>query len=65
MKNYTIIFLIITALTGLIGFAGLSFKGIEFVRITFLIFADLLIISVLAKLFFSNRGKLKLQRIRK
>lgn len=65
MKNYTILFLLLTALTGLIGFAGLSFKGIEFVRITFLIFADILIISVLAKFFFSNKEKMKLERIRK
>ncbi|HSJ11713.1 MAG TPA: hypothetical protein VK916_05230 [Gillisia sp.] len=65
MKNYTILFLILTGLTGLIGFAGLHFKGIEFVRITFLIFADILIISVLARLFFANSRKMKLQRIRK
>lgn len=65
MKNYTILFLVLTALTGLIGFAGLSFKGIEFVRITFLIFADILIITVLAKLFFLNERKMKLERIRK
>ena len=64
MEKYIIPFLIITVVTGLIGFAGLSFKGIEFVRITFLIVADLLIISVLAKFFFSDR-KLRLERIKK
>lgn len=64
MKNYTIPFLIITILSGVIGF-GLSFKGIEFVRITFLIFADLLVISVLARIFFSDARKMRLERIKK
>ena len=65
MRNNIIPFLIITVLTGLIGFAGLSFKGIEFVRVAFLIFADLLVISVLAKMFFSENRKLRLERIKK
>lgn len=65
MKKYIIPFLIITVLTGLIGFAGLNFKGIEVIRVLFLIFADLLIISVLAKFFFSDSRKLRLERIKK
>ncbi len=65
MKNYIIPFLILTVLTGLIGFAGWSFKGIEFVRIIFLIFADLLIISVLARMFFSDTSGMRLERIKK
>ncbi len=65
MEKYIIPFLIITVITGLIGFAGLSFKGIEFVRIAFLIFADLLIISVLARIFFANTSRLRLERIKK
>lgn len=65
MEKHIIPFLIITVITGLIGFAGLSFKGIEFVRIAFLIFADLLIISVLAKFFFSDTRKMRLERIKK
>lgn len=64
MKNYIIPFLIITLLTGVIGFA-MSFKGVEFIRIAFLIFADLLIISVLAKFFFSDTRNMRLERIRK
>ena len=64
MKKYIIPFLIITVITGIIGF-GLSFKGVEFIRIAFLIFADLLIISVLARFFFSDTRKMRLQRIRK
>lgn len=65
MEKHIIPFLIITIITGLIGFAGLSFKGIEFVRIAFLIFADLLIISVLARFFFSETRKMRLERIKK
>ncbi|CAN5152237.1 hypothetical protein BH23BAC2_BH23BAC2_00900 [soil metagenome] len=64
MEKYIIPFLVITAITGLVGFAGLNFKGIEIIRVLFLIFADLLIISVLAKLFFLNR-KMRLERIKK
>lgn len=64
MKKYIIPFLIITVVTGIIGF-GLSFKGVEFIRIAFLIFADLLIISVLARFFFSDNKKMRLERIRK
>ncbi|MFZ0490798.1 MAG: DUF1328 domain-containing protein [Salegentibacter sp.] len=52
MKKYSVLFLILTLLTGLAGFAGLNFTGIEVVRVLFLIFADLLVISLLAKLFF-------------
>ena len=52
MKKYSVLFLILTLLTGLAGFAGLNFAGIEVVRVLFLIFADLLVISLLAKLFF-------------
>lgn len=65
MKKHTIIFLVLTALTGLIGFIGLSFAGIEIVRILFLIFADLLIISVLARFFFSGSENMRLERIKK
>lgn len=64
MKNYIIPFLIITVLTGIIGF-GWSFKGVEFIRIAFLIFADLLIISVLARFFFSDPNNMRMERIRK
>lgn len=65
MKKYILPLLILTLITGLIGFAGLSFKGIEFVRITFLIFADILIISLLARLFFSDTRKMRMERIKK
>ncbi|HSP12555.1 MAG TPA: DUF1328 domain-containing protein [Salegentibacter sp.] len=63
MRKYSPLFLILAVVTGLIGFTGLSFSGIEVVRILFLIFADLLVISVLAKLIFPSE-KMKLQRIK-
>ncbi len=65
MKNYTLHFLIMTIVTGLLGFAGLNFFGIEVVRILFLIFADLLIVSLISKTFFSETKEVKLQRVKK
>jgi len=65
MKKYTLVFLIATALTGLIGFAGLTFYGVIAVRVLFLIFADLLIVSVMAQIFFSDKNKLRLKRVKK
>lgn len=62
MRKYSPIFLILALVTGLIGFTGLSFSGIEVVRVLFLIFADLLVISLLAKLIFPA-DKYKLQRV--
>lgn len=63
MRKYSPLFLILAVVTGLIGFTGLSFSGIEVVRVLFLIFADLLVISILAKLIFPSE-KMKLQRIK-
>ena len=54
-----------TVVTGLIGFAGLNFYGIEVVRVLFLIFADLLVISVISKLFFPTTDDMRLQRVKK
>lgn len=65
MKKHTIFYLVVTLLTGLIGFIGIGFTGIEVVRILFLIFADLLIISVLARFMFSDSENMRLERIRK
>lgn len=66
MKNYITLFLILTIITGVVGFAGLNFYGLEAVRIFFLIFADLLVISVLTRLFFpDNTEKMRLERIKK
>lgn len=53
MKRKSLLFLALAVITGLVGFTGLSFSGIEVIRVMFLIFADLLIVSLFAKLFFS------------
>ena len=63
MKTKTFLFLGLAVLTGLIGFTGLSFSGIEIIRVLFLIFADLLVISILAKFFFPEKPKVAYQPI--
>jgi uncharacterized membrane protein YtjA (UPF0391 family) len=63
MKKRSLLFLALAIVTGLIGFTGLSFSGIEVVRVMFLIFADLLIISLMAKLFFPEKQKMKFQPV--
>ncbi len=65
MKNYTIHFLIMTVVTGLLGFAGLTYYGIEVVRVLFLIFADLLIVALISKTFFSDTEKVRVQKVKK
>jgi uncharacterized membrane protein YtjA (UPF0391 family) len=54
-----------TIVTGLLGFAGMNFFGIEVVRVLFLIFADLLIVALISKTFFSETKEVRLQRIKK
>ncbi len=65
MKEKALLFLVLALVTGLVGFTGLSFSGIEVVRVMFLIFADLLIISLIAKLFFPDKAKMKYQTVKK
>ena len=56
MKNYTLWFLGLALITGLLGFyPGMDFFGIKAVRIFFIIFTDLLIVSLLAKGLFPSR----------
>lgn len=54
-----------TLVTGLLGFAGMNFFGIEVVRVLFLIFADLLIVALISKTFFSEEKTIRLQRVKK
>ncbi|WP_300436982.1 DUF1328 domain-containing protein [Christiangramia sp.] len=65
MKKKTLLFLVLALITGIVGFTGLSFDGIEVIRVMFLIFADLLVISLLAKLFFREKPKVKYQPVNK
>ncbi|WP_245566887.1 DUF1328 domain-containing protein [Christiangramia portivictoriae] len=65
MRKKALLFLVLAAVTGLVGFTGLSFSGIEVVRIMFLIFADLLVISLMAKLFFPEKPKMKYQPVKR
>lgn len=65
MKRKTLLFFVLALITGLVGFTGLSFSGIEVIRVMFLIFTDLLIISLMAKAFFPDKSKLKYQPVEK
>jgi len=65
MKSKALLFLVLALITGVVGFAGLSFDGIEVIRVMCLIFADLLIISLMAKLFFPQKPKMKYQPVKK
>ena len=65
MKNNMWIFLIVTVITGLIGFTGINFEGVTVVRILFLVFADLLVISILSKYFFTSTENMKMIKVRK
>lgn len=63
MKKKTLLFTMLTLITGLIGFTGLSFSGIEVIRVMFLIFADLVVVSLIAKLFFPDKPQVKYQPV--
>lgn len=65
MKNYSTLFLIGALITGIIGFAGFSFGGIEIVRVLSLIFTDLFVVSLIAKAFFPGQQRLKYQEVEK
>ena len=65
MKSKALLFLGLALITGAVGFTGLSFDGIEVIRVMFLIFADLLVISLMAKLFFPEKPKMKYQPVNK
>mgnify|MGYP001125812270 CR=1 FL=1 len=59
MKDKSITFFILTLVTGIVGFALGDYPGILFVRILFVVFADLFVVSLLAKGLFSNSRKVK------
>ncbi|AVR45688.1 DUF1328 domain-containing protein [Christiangramia fulva] len=65
MKRKTLVFFALALITGLIGFSGISFTGIKLLRVMCLIFADLMIVSLMAKALFPDNPKLKHQRVEK
>lgn len=65
MKNKMWTFLILTIITGLIGFTGIKFEGVTVVRMVFLVFADLLVISLLSKYIFPSTENMKMIKVRK
>ena len=54
-----------TVVTGVLGFTGMNFFGIEVIRVLFLIFADLFIVALISKTFFSDTDVVRLQRVKK
>lgn len=65
MKNYTILFLILALITGLTGFTGMRFEGIEVMRVLCLIFTDLFMVSLFAKALFPENHKVRYQKVKK
>ncbi|SHJ11523.1 hypothetical protein SAMN04488096_108129 [Mesonia phycicola] len=59
MKDKSTTFFILTLITGIVGFTLGDFAGILFVRILFVIFADLFVVSILAKGLFSDSRQVK------
>ena len=65
MNKKIILFLALTLITGLIGFSGMTFEGIAVIRVMFLIFADILLITILANFFFSSdQQQVRLERVK-
>ncbi|MCT8338498.1 hypothetical protein MG296_00390 [Flavobacteriaceae bacterium TK19130] len=62
MKNYTLHFLILTAVTALLGFSGLDLIGGMLIRIICLISGIGLILSCLDSVLLSRRQKRALQQ---
>lgn len=65
MNKYMLVFLIMTVVTGILGFGGMTYYGISAVRVLFLIFADLLIVSLISKFFFPDLDKMRLIKVKK
>lgn len=66
MNKKILIFLVLSIITGLVGFSGMNFDGIAAIRVMFLIFADILLVTILASFFFSSdRHQVRLERVKK
>lgn len=64
MNKKGLIFLITALVTGVIGFSGWRFEGVEFIRIIFLLAFDAFIITILARFLFPNK-QLELERVKR
>lgn len=65
MRGKSITFLVLAIATGILGFALGNFIGTQVLRVLFIIFADLFIVSILAKGLFSNSAQLQKVKVRK
>ncbi|GGZ46507.1 DUF1328 domain-containing protein [Mesonia mobilis] len=65
MKEKSITFLVLALVTGVLGFALGNFTGSQILRVLFIVFADLFVVSILAKGLFSNSTQLKKVKVRK
>lgn len=65
MRKYSSLFLIMAVITGLIGFTGLDFQGIAIPRILFVIFTDLFLVSLMAKVLLPNEKKPSYEKVNK
>ena len=65
MRDKSITFLVLAIATGILGFALGNFTGTQVLRVLFIIFADLFIVSILAKGLFSNSNQLQKIKVRK
>tara|TARA_B100000678_G_C18100951_1_gene458767 strand:- start:633 stop:830 length:198 start_codon:yes stop_codon:yes gene_type:complete len=65
MKEKSITFLVLALVTGVLGFALGNFTGSQILRVLFIIFADLFVVSILAKGLFSNSNQLQKVKVRK
>lgn len=65
MKEKSITFLVLALVTGVLGFALGNFTGSQILRVLFIVFADLFVVSILAKGLFSNSNQLQKVKVRK
>lgn len=65
MKIFTLLFLILALITGLISFTGMNYQGVEVMRVLCFVFTDLFMVSLLAKTLFPNNLWLRQQKIKK
>lgn len=65
MKIYTILFLTLAVITGIMSFTGLNYNGVEVMQILCFVFTDLFVISLFAKALFPENMKMRYQKVKK